>query len=51
MALTQGKQNFTLIDHTGHTISEVYVSPSKWNSWDEDVMDSCKTSETWATYE
>lgn len=39
VAVAQGKQNFTLINHTGYTISEVYVSPSKSDSWDEDVME------------
>ncbi len=38
-ALAQGKQNFTLVNQTGYTIAEVYVSPSKSDSWDADVMD------------
>lgn len=38
-ALAQGKQNFTLVNQTGYTIDQVYVSPSKSDSWDEDVME------------
>ncbi|MFV3128669.1 hypothetical protein [Niveispirillum sp. KHB5.9] len=37
-ALAEGKQNFTLKNKTGYTISEVYVSPSKASSWEEDVL-------------
>ncbi|MCA3255391.1 MAG: hypothetical protein INF91_07235 [Alphaproteobacteria bacterium] len=36
--LAQGKQDFTLHNKTGYTINEVYVSPSKSKSWEEDVM-------------
>ncbi|MBL6852206.1 MAG: hypothetical protein ISS15_17235 [Alphaproteobacteria bacterium] len=32
------RQNFTLINDTGYTIREVYVSPVSTNSWEEDVM-------------
>jgi len=34
----QGKQDFTLRNNTGYTISEVYVSSSKTNDWEEDVL-------------
>lgn len=37
-AWAEGKQNFTLKNRTGYTISEVYVSPSKASSWEEDVL-------------
>lgn len=37
-ALAEGKQNFTLKNKTGYTISEVYVSPAKSSSWEEDVL-------------
>lgn len=37
-ALAEGRQNFTLINKTGYTIAEVYVSPTKSDSWEEDVM-------------
>jgi len=37
-ALADGKQNFTLKNKTGYTISEVYVSPTKSSSWEEDVL-------------
>jgi len=33
-----GKQNFRLVNHTGYTISRVYVSPHKASDWQEDVM-------------
>lgn len=37
-ALAKGKQNFTLLNNTGYTISEVYVSPTKSSEWEEDIM-------------
>ncbi len=33
-----GKQDFSLTNATGYTISEVYVSPSSSGDWEEDVM-------------
>lgn len=37
-ATAQGKQDFTLTNMTGYTISEVYVAPTKSEDWEEDVM-------------
>lgn len=37
-AQAEGKQNFTLKNKTGYTISEVYVSPTKSSSWEEDIL-------------
>lgn len=34
----EAKQDFLLVNKTGYTISEVYVSPSKSNDWEEDVL-------------
>ena len=34
----EAKQDFTLVNNTGYDISEVYVSPSKANDWEEDVL-------------
>jgi hypothetical protein len=34
----EGKQNFRLVNHTGYTISRVYVSPHKAADWQEDVL-------------
>lgn len=36
--VAQGKQDFTLVNKTGLTISEFYVSPSDDNEWGEDVL-------------
>ena len=33
-----GPQDFTLVNKTGLTIMEVYVSPSEADDWEEDVM-------------
>lgn len=33
-----GKQDFVLLNNTGYTIQEVYVSPSRASSWEEDVL-------------
>lgn len=45
----EGKQNFTLVNKTGYAISEVYVSPSKSNDWEEDVLgkDTFEDGDTW----
>ena len=34
----EGKQDFTLVNRTGYTINEVYVSPSQADDWQEDVL-------------
>ena len=33
-----GDQDFTLANATGYTIEQVYVSPTKSDDWEEDVM-------------
>lgn len=33
-----GKQNFILLNDTGYTIRELYVSPRKARDWEEDVL-------------
>jgi len=33
-----GQQNFVLLNNTGFTINEVYVSPRKARDWEEDVL-------------
>ena len=33
-----GDQDFALINATGHTVNEVYVSPSAVDEWEEDVL-------------
>ncbi|MDX2142380.1 MAG: hypothetical protein SFV19_03405 [Rhodospirillaceae bacterium] len=37
-SIAAARQNFMLINATGYTISEVYVSPSKTADWEEDVL-------------
>lgn len=37
-AAQAGKQDFTLVNDTGYTISEIYVSPTKVDDWEEDVL-------------
>ncbi len=34
----QAQQDFVLVNRTGYTIDEVYVSASNVNSWEEDLM-------------
>lgn len=34
----QAKQDFTLINKTGYTLSELYVSPSNAEDWQDDVL-------------
>lgn len=33
-----GRQNFTLVNNTGYTIREVYVSTTSSDNWEEDVL-------------
>ncbi|RYY26176.1 MAG: hypothetical protein EOP62_11920 [Sphingomonadales bacterium] len=37
-AQAQDQRNFVLINGTGRTISELYISPTNENSWEEDVL-------------
>jgi len=37
-AAQEARQDFTLVNRTGHDISEVYVSPNKSDDWEEDVL-------------
>lgn len=34
----EAKQNFVLYNRTGFEVKEVYVSPSRSNDWEEDVL-------------
>src|SRR5215213_5597937 len=34
----QGKQDFTLVNQTGVSINELYVSPHTTNEWEEDIL-------------
>ncbi len=45
----EAKQDFVLVNKTGYGISEVYVSPSKSNDWEEDVLgrDTLGDGESW----
>ena len=36
--LAAGKQDFVLVNKTGLTIAEFYVSSAKTNDWEEDVL-------------
>lgn len=38
VVLAQGKQDFTLVNKTGLTVSELYVSASDDEEWGEDVL-------------
>lgn len=37
-ALAAGRQNFTLINKTGYTIDQVYVSATSAKDWEEDIL-------------
>lgn len=45
----EAKQDFVLVNQTGYAISEVYVSPSKSDDWEEDVLgrDTLPDGEAW----
>jgi hypothetical protein len=38
VASAAGKQDFKLVNKTGYVIDQVYVSPSKANDWEDDVL-------------
>lgn len=38
IAQAEGQQDFKLVNKTGYTIAELYVSPSKINNWQDDVL-------------
>ncbi len=42
-AQAQARQDFLLINRTGYDISEVYISPSKADDWEEDILGSDDT--------
>jgi hypothetical protein len=42
-AQAQSRQDFLLINRTGYDISEVYISPSKADDWEEDILGSDDT--------
>ncbi|WP_370034120.1 argininosuccinate lyase [Qipengyuania mesophila] len=37
--IAQMYENITLVNSTGYTISEIYISPASSRSWEEDVLD------------
>lgn len=37
-AQAQSRQDFLLVNRTGYDISEVYISPSKADDWEEDIL-------------
>jgi hypothetical protein len=38
VVVAEAKQDFTLVNKTGYTIDQVYVSPSSANNWLDDVL-------------
>lgn len=38
LALADAKQDFTLVNKTGYELKSVFVSPSKADDWQEDVL-------------
>lgn len=44
-----GKQDFVLVNRTGYDISHVYVSPTKSDDWEEDVLgrDVLEDGDSW----
>ena len=42
-AQAQSRQDFLLVNRTGYDISEVYISPSKADDWEEDILGSDDT--------
>jgi hypothetical protein len=37
-AFAQGQQDFTLVNDTGVTINQVFISPHTTNDWEEDIL-------------
>lgn len=38
-ALAEGARKFTLVNHTGVEMTELYASPTTADSWEEDILD------------
>jgi len=38
-AAAQARQDFMLVNRTGYELSQVYVSPTRSDDWEEDVLD------------
>lgn len=45
----EARQDFTLVNRTGYEIDKVFVSPSKSDDWEEDVLgkDTLDDGESW----
>ena len=45
----EAKQDFTLVNKTGYEIKQVFVSPTKTDDWEEDVLgkDTFADGDTW----
>ena len=45
----EAKQDFTLVNKTGYEIKSVFVSPTKSNDWEEDVLgkDTFADGDSW----
>ena len=39
-ARAQAKQDFEIVNRTGYAISELYISPSKADDWQEDMLEN-----------
>ncbi|GGF79156.1 hypothetical protein GCM10007301_43960 [Azorhizobium oxalatiphilum] len=48
-AAQEGKQDFTLVNKTGYDIDKVFVSPTKTDDWEEDVLgkDVLENGDAW----
>lgn len=49
VSAAEAKQDFILVNKTGYAISEAYVSPTKSDDWEEDVLgrDTLDDGEAW----
>ncbi len=49
LAAAEARQNFTLVNKTGYDIEKVFVSPSKSDDWEEDVLgkDTLDDGDSW----
>lgn len=39
VAMAQTSRKFTVVNHTGVKITEIYASPKSAESWEEDILD------------
>lgn len=49
MAIAKSQMDFTLVNGTGYTINEVYISPSEVEEWGDNILNAVMPNGSYAT--